>query len=197
MSIAPREGGAGSGLTAAPGTDRTEALEQLGRSFKRAMAAVRRLRGRETHRPGELSFAQYGLLFGLADGGELSVRELALSADLSPATVTQMLDGLDATGLVERVRSLRDRRVVMISLTGHGAAKVAERRARFEPLWRAALAEFGEDELHCAAAILDRLGALFYVVAVAEASQAGGPPAPGTDALDVALEDLKKEQRER
>ena len=114
MSIAPREGGAGSGLTAAPGTDRTEALEQLGRSFKRAMAAVRRLRGRETHRPGELSFAQYGLLFGLADGGELSVRELALSADLSPATVTQMLDGLDATGLVERVRSQRDRRVVMI-----------------------------------------------------------------------------------
>jgi hypothetical protein len=74
---------------------------------------------------------------------------------------------------------------------------VAERRARFEPLWRAALAEFGEDELLGAAAILDRLGAMFYDVADAEASQAGGPPAPGTDALDVALEDLKKEQGER
>ena len=179
MSVAPREGGAGSGLTAAPGTDRTEALEQLGRSFKRAMAAVRRLRGRETHRPGELSFAQYGLLFGLADGGELSVRELALSADLSPATVTQMLDTLEASGLVERVRSQRDRRVVMISLTGHGGAMVAERRARFEPLWRAALAEFGEDDLLVAAAILDRLGEMFYDVADAEASQPAGPPADG------------------
>ena len=189
MSVAPREGGAGSGLTAAPGTDRTEALEQLGRSFKRAMAAVRRLRGRETHRPGELSFAQYGLLFGLADGGELSVRELALSADLSPATVTQMLDSLEATGLVERVRSQRDRRVVMISLTGHGAAMVAERRARFEPLWRAALAEFGEDDLLGAAAILDRLGEMFYDVADAEASQAR--PARPHRRPDVALLDVR------
>ena len=180
MTSAPREGGAGSGLTAAPGTDRTEALEQLGRSFKRAMAAVRRLRGRETHRPGELSFAQYGLLFGLADGGELSVRELALSADLSPATVTQMLDSLEASGLVERVRSQRDRRVVMISLTGRGAALVAERRARFEPLWRAALAEFGENDLLAAAAVLDRLGEMFYDVA--DASHEGGPPAPGSAA---------------
>ena len=45
---------------------RAETLEQLGHSFKTAMAAVRRLRGRETHRPGELSYAQYALLFGLS-----------------------------------------------------------------------------------------------------------------------------------
>ena len=105
---------------------RTEALDQLGRSFKGAMAAVRRLRGRETHRPGELSFAQYSLLFGLGEAGELSVRELALAADLAPATVTQMLDSLEAAGLVERVRSQRDRRVVLISLTERGAELVAD-----------------------------------------------------------------------
>ena len=50
--------------------ERTDVLDELGRSFRAAMAAVRRLRGRETHRPGELSFAQYSLLFGLARGGE-------------------------------------------------------------------------------------------------------------------------------
>ena len=160
-------------------TDRTEALEHLGRSFKGAMAAVRRLRGRETHRPGELSFAQYGLLFGLGEGGELSVRELALTADLAPATVTQMLDSLEAAGLVERVRSQRDRRVVLISLTERGAELVAARRARFEPLWRRALAEFGEDELLAAAAVLDRLREMFYDVADAEDSQPAGPPADG------------------
>ena len=44
-----------------------DAAEQLARSFKRAMAAVRRLRGRETHRPGELTDAQYSLLFCLRD----------------------------------------------------------------------------------------------------------------------------------
>jgi hypothetical protein len=51
--------------------DRTEALERLGRSFKGVTAAARRLRGRETHRPGELSFAQSSLLFGLGEAGEL------------------------------------------------------------------------------------------------------------------------------
>jgi DNA-binding MarR family transcriptional regulator len=154
---------------------RTEALEHLGRSFRGAMAAVRRLRGRETQRPGELSFAQYGMLFGLGEAGELSVRELALAADLAPATVTQMLDSLEAAGLVERVRSRRDRRVVLISLTERGAELVAARRARFEPLWRGALAEFGEDELLIAARVLDRLGEMFYDVADA------APPLPAED----------------
>jgi hypothetical protein len=35
--------------------ERTEALAQLNQSFKGAMAALRRLRGRETHRLGALS----------------------------------------------------------------------------------------------------------------------------------------------
>ena len=154
---------------------RTEALEQLGRSFKGVTGAARRLRGRETHRPGELSFAQYSLLFGLGEGGELSVRELALAADLAPATVTQMLDSLEAAVLVERVRSQRDRRVVLISLTERGAELVAARRARFEPLWRDALAEFGEDDLLIAASVLDRLREMFYEVVDAE------PPLPAED----------------
>ena len=157
--------------------ERTDALEQLGRSFKGVMGAVRRLRGRETHRPGELSFAQYSLLFGLGDGGELSVRELALTADLAPATVTQMLDSLEAAGLVERVRSQRDRRVVLISLTGRGAELVSTRRARFDPLWRQALAEFDEDELLIAASVLDRLREMFYDVADAGAE----PTLPAAD----------------
>lgn len=141
---------------------RVEALEQLGRSFKTTMAAVRRLRGRETHRPGELSYAQYGLLFGLADsGGELSSRELACAADLSSPTVTQMLDHLAAAGLVERVRSELDKRVVLTSLTERGRALVAERKALFEPRWSAALAEFGDEELQIAAAVLARLGTMF------------------------------------
>jgi DNA-binding MarR family transcriptional regulator len=159
--------------------ERTEALEHLGRSFKGVMGAVRRLRGRETHRPGELSFAQYSLLFGLGDGGELSVGELALAADLAPATVTQMLDSLEAAGLVERVRSQRDRRVVLSSLTGRGAQLVATRRARFEPLWRQALSEFNEDELLVAASVLDRLREMFYDVA-----DAGAEPPPPAAADD-------------
>jgi DNA-binding MarR family transcriptional regulator len=154
------------------GPSRTDVAEQLGRSFKAAMAAVRRLRGRESHRPGQLSYAQYSLLFGLADAGEMSLADLARSADLAAATATQMLDALEAGGLVARTRSDLDKRVVLTSLTEHGLQVVAARRALLEPRWEAALAEFSEDELLAAGAILDRLAELFDHMLDEEAADA-------------------------
>jgi DNA-binding MarR family transcriptional regulator len=141
--------------------ERSEPAEELGRAFKQATVAMRRLRGRETHHPAALSYAQYTLLFGLAGGGAMSTRELAFAADLTPATVTQMLDSLEMAGLVGRVRSDRDKRIVLTSLTDEGCAVVQERRARYEPLWRAALAEFSDDELATAGAVLGRIAHLF------------------------------------
>ena len=142
-----------------------DAAQQVARSFKRAMAAVRRLRGRETRRPGELTDAQYGLLFCLRDESRMSVRDLAYAADLSPASVTEMLEGLAAAGLVHRQRSDRDRRVVFTSLTESGRGLVEERRARFEPRFRAALSEFGDQDLLVAASVLERLRGLFEELA--------------------------------
>jgi len=135
--------------------------EQFGQSFKAAMAAVRRLRGRETHHPGDLSYAQYSLLFSLAAGEALSARELALAADVSPASATQMLEAMERAGLVKRVRSGQDKRVVLSSLTGRGREVVESRRVLFEPRWRAALAEFTDRDLVTAAAILDRVREMF------------------------------------
>jgi DNA-binding MarR family transcriptional regulator len=165
-------------MTATVASTRDEALDALGRSFKTAMAAVRRLRGRETHRPGELSYAQYTLLFCLAAAdGELSVRELAGAADLSPPTVTQMLDHLAVMGLIDRVRSGLDKRVVLISLTERGRALVAERRAQFEARWTATLAEFDDRELAIAAAVLARLGKMFESFAAAPEPAVAPPEA--------------------
>src|SRR5437763_2443323 len=141
--------------------DRAQALEALSRAFKGVNAAMRRMRGRETHHPGELSYAQYGLLFGLCDGVPRSSRELALAADVSPATAAEMLDSLAAAGLVERIRSVQDKRVVLTSLTERGRALIDERRARYERRWRAALKQFSDEELLTAAAVLDRVRAMF------------------------------------
>lgn len=134
---------------------------QLGLAFKRAMVAVRKLRGRETHRPGRISHAQYGVLFGLAGLCEGSARELAERTDLTPATVTQMLDHLEAAGLVQRTRSEADRRVVLSALTEQGAEVVARRQALMEPRWQAALAGFSDQELVAAARVLDCLADYF------------------------------------
>ncbi|HWB22752.1 MAG TPA: MarR family transcriptional regulator [Gaiellaceae bacterium] len=140
---------------------REAAIAELGSAFKGAMGAIRRLRGRDTHRHGELSFAQYHLLFGLAERDELSAGELAVAADLSPATTTQLLDSLAAMGLVERARSERDRRVVTCTLTTRGRELITERRAHFEQRWHTALAEFSAAEIGTAAAVVSRIRELY------------------------------------
>lgn len=156
------------------GAGRDAALEEVGRSFKAAMAAVRRLRGRDTHHPGELSYAQYALLFQLDAQGGLSARELADACELSAATVTQMLDSLAEAGLVARVRSVEDKRVVLTSLTPSGSDLISERRARIEPRWKEALSQFTERELLTTARMLDSLRAMFYEFA--EAPHPGDAP---------------------
>jgi DNA-binding MarR family transcriptional regulator len=134
---------------------------RLGLAFKRAMVAVRKLRGRETHRPGQPSHAQYALLFALAETGERSARELAERADLTPGTVAQMLENLETHGLVTRARSAEDRRVVLSVLTELGAATVDERRSKMECRWQAALADFSDEELAVATRVIDRLADYF------------------------------------
>jgi DNA-binding MarR family transcriptional regulator len=141
--------------------DPTTPHGQLGLAFKRAMVAVRKLRGRETHRPDHISYAQYGLMGGLAGACSRSARELADMADLTPATVTQMLESLEAAGLVTRTRSQEDRRVVLSELTDKGVEIVRERRAQMEPRWRAALDGFEDAELETATRVLNRLADYF------------------------------------
>jgi DNA-binding MarR family transcriptional regulator len=143
-----------------PAATREAALE-LGAAFKGLLGAVRRLRGRETRCSGNLSDAQYGLLFGLRERDEVSSGELAALADLSPATATQMLDGLAAAGLVKRVRSVKDRRVVLTSLTEHGHALLEARHARIAPRWNVALSQFSDEELRTAAAVMNSLRGVF------------------------------------
>ncbi len=161
---APPEGEGARGGPAAPKSlihDPATPTGQLGLAFKRAMVAVRKLRGRETHRPGQISYAQYGLLFGLAGTCERSARELADHADLSPASVAQMLEHLEAAGLVKRTRSEQDRRVVLSTLTERGVEVIATRQAQMEPRWQSALAEFSDDDLDAAARVLNRLADYF------------------------------------
>src|ERR1700742_44518 len=157
MSATSTKSSAKAKLTA----DLRPAAQELGQAFKSCLSAVRRLRGRENRAHGELSDAQYGLLFSLVDQEALPTSELANLANLSPATATGMLDGLASAGLVSRTRSERDRRVVLTALTEHGRALVDARHAQFAPRFAAALAEFSDDELRTATAVFDRLGAMF------------------------------------
>ena len=137
-------------------------VTELAQAFRRVFRTLNRLRGRDTHLGGsELSHAQFELLIELDDRGGLSAGELATAAQLTPATVTQMLDHLADCGHVERTRSETDRRVVVSRLTPAGRRKIRAKREAWKSRWEQALADMPAEDLEAAARVLDRLGAMF------------------------------------
>ncbi|MEP7202325.1 MAG: MarR family transcriptional regulator [Ilumatobacteraceae bacterium] len=78
--------------------------------------------------PFGLTLGDYEVLVRLteADDERLRMCDLASALQLSPSGLTRRLDGLVSTGLVERVASPSDRRVMYAALTAKGRAKLAE-----------------------------------------------------------------------
>lgn len=144
----------------ATGAD-VEALERLGAAFRELLAAERRLRGRDSHRdPGVLSMAHFRALGVLAEQGPLPAGRIAAAAQLTPASVTQMLDHLEQEGLVLRERSAEDRRVVVVTLTAEGEARFAAKRTHFRARWEAMFADLTSAEQAAGAEVLRRLTGL-------------------------------------
>jgi MarR family transcriptional regulator, organic hydroperoxide resistance regulator len=143
-------------------TEWSEELAALGMAFRSVFRRLIRMRGRDTHLAGdELSHAQFELLIELDERGALPAGELATAAQLTPATVTQMLDHLAASGQVERVRSETDRRVVVSRLTEQGRGKIEAKRKRWQSRWEQVLSDVDAEELRVATRVLERLSAVF------------------------------------
>jgi DNA-binding MarR family transcriptional regulator len=70
--------------------------------------------------PRGLTSAQWVPLLKLHFGEASTVAELARTCQLDPGAMTRLLDRLEAKGLVTRVRSSEDRRVVNLELTREG-----------------------------------------------------------------------------
>jgi DNA-binding MarR family transcriptional regulator len=81
--------------------------------------------------------------------GPMTAGDLARQTGLTTASITGVLDRLEEGGFVRRERDPKDRRRVIVNLNpGPGLREVA---ATFGPLvkaWRAAAAEYSDDELH-------------------------------------------------
>lgn len=92
-----------------------------------------------------LSLARYGILEQLADAPDpLALGELAERLSCVRSNVTQLVDRLEAEGLVRRVADPADRRLVRAELTTAGRERQlagAERLRRLQAAFGAALAE--------------------------------------------------------
>src|ERR1700678_198944 len=101
--------------TVEPTTTRpSTTLDELRVAMGELFGAERRLRGREQQQPRDLTHSQLRALVVLERSVEVTAGELAKSADLNPASVTAMLDQLEANGIVQRRRGAQDRRMCMV-----------------------------------------------------------------------------------
>jgi len=94
----------------------------------------------------ELTRTEAGVLSTLADGPR-RITELAAAEALAQPTVTQLVDKLEARGLVERGRDPGDGRVVLVEISVHGRTELEGLRAEVRANMREALAELPDEDL--------------------------------------------------
>ena len=140
-------------------------IEELRRTLAQMSAAERRLRSRDHAQPGELTHAQIRSIAALGREREMTVGELARSAELKPATVTVLLDHLEEAGIVERHRSTEDRRVCHVSLTPKGWEILERKLAAWQRLWEERLHDVSDDDLKAAMRVMRQVTELYDSVA--------------------------------
>ncbi|MFN8201981.1 MAG: MarR family transcriptional regulator [Solirubrobacteraceae bacterium] len=140
---------------------REDAVADARLALREFLAAQRRLRGREAQRHGTLSFSQYAVLRVLVDGDEHPIGELAAAADVSPASATKMIDGLERSGLVARVRDVEDRRRVGVTITDDGRAALAGKDREIQVAWERVLQDAEPDEIAAIATALRHVAAIY------------------------------------
>jgi DNA-binding MarR family transcriptional regulator len=137
------------------------ATEAVRMAFVEMMGAERRLRARDQKcAPGELTQSHIRALFTIDKSGETTAGDLAKAAELSPASVSAMLDHLERDGIVERRRSEHDRRVVVVRLTDSGRTLLEQKRALWRRRGAEALADVSDEHLHAAADVMHRMARL-------------------------------------
>lgn len=96
----------------------------------------------------------------IAQEAPIMVSEIARHMYLHPATVVGILDRLEKQGLVARMRSTEDRRVVKVELTGQGRALVRKAPEVAQGLLVAGLEKLNSKKLINIAQGLDQMAAI-------------------------------------
>lgn len=134
-------------------TTRQEAIADVLAALGDLFQAQRRLRGRDA-RHGGITFSQGRLLAGLAEQDRRPASRLAADAGIGAASATEMIDALEALGLVTRERHEGDRRMVLVCLTDEGRRTIEERRSQVRAVFERALADLDPAELEAVPRVL-------------------------------------------
>lgn len=111
------------------------------------------------HRMGsvDLTDAQWKPLLLLQQGVCLTAADIARLGCHDTGAVTRMLDRLEAKGLIRRIRSESDRRVINLQLTEEGSQISSEVPKILSHLLNQALADFSKEEFDLLTRLLERV----------------------------------------
>jgi DNA-binding MarR family transcriptional regulator len=104
-----------------------------------------------------LTGPQVVLLRELVRNGEMHVAELAENISLSHATVTDILNRLEKRNLIDRTRSLTDRRRIMVTATEQAEALIKQSPPLLQEQFSDQLANLHDWELAQTLSVLQRV----------------------------------------
>jgi DNA-binding MarR family transcriptional regulator len=107
----------------------------------------------------DLTFSQWTVLMALREWRQSTSAEIARNICHDAGSLTRMIDQMEERGLIARLRSDADRRVVMLTLTPKGAALVESVLPRVVEFWNKLLGGFNHVEVKTLIKLLSRLTA--------------------------------------
>ncbi len=109
-----------------------------------------------------LTVSRAHLLWELRRLGPSTQRVLAEALQVTPRTITGLVDGLVATGFVIRGEHPTDRRATLVDFTAHGTAVVEALERAHDGLAHALFAGIPADDLERFVAVLDQVLERFH-----------------------------------
>lgn len=134
---------------------------------ERLVQAMHRLKRTQTWNPplGNISRGEFFMLHKISSliqgAGEekpgAKITDLSVAAEMSKPAVSQMLNSLEGKGMIERVMTKSDRRVVYVRLTDDGKAQLEMAAKRFDHLMDGLVEKLGQEDTAELARIFDKL----------------------------------------
>jgi len=131
--------------------------ESVGYLISRAKSTISNLVTQRTTAELGITSQQASILFMVATGKCLLAAELAREYGIDASAVTRLVDRLEKRGLLTRVRSSEDRRVVRLALTPEGQSIAGRMPAIFKGVIDGALAGFTPEEVGFLKSMLRRV----------------------------------------
>jgi len=94
-----------------------------------------------------ITIPQVSVLSLLRENSEMKISELAFGMGLADSNITGIVDRLEQVGLVERIRSMKDRRIVKVRLTCKAHEMIRELESDIEKYFSKLIERFSKNEL--------------------------------------------------